>query len=213
MTIILARHGEIASTSDPHSHHTVPVEGCLSATGLKQAVLLQERLLPHRIDYIVSSPLGRALQTAQTVAEPRELPIAIADWLIEWQPSSSLRQDSTKYESIMREAVKFRLEDLCNTELGESTLQMAERVLPPFRKLLKSVGITPGHGGFLLDPNTDEKCLAIFAHGGTLNVIIRYLLDLPPSPRPTVFIPTGGYVLFKFGTLGDVSYPVLQIQN
>jgi probable phosphoglycerate mutase len=70
--LFLFRHGETDWNREGRlqGHTDTP----LNATGLAQARALAEKLLPHRLDAIVSSDLSRALTTAQIVAETLRIP-------------------------------------------------------------------------------------------------------------------------------------------
>lgn len=80
MELLLIRHAlpvrrEVATgAADPE----------LSAEGLQQAVHLAEYLATERLDAVYASPLQRARQTAQPVAERQEVEIRIAEGVAEW---------------------------------------------------------------------------------------------------------------------------------
>jgi probable phosphoglycerate mutase len=71
--LFLFRHGETDWNREGRlqGHTDTP----LNATGLAQARTLAEKLLPHRLDAVVSSDLSRALTTAQIVAETLRIPL------------------------------------------------------------------------------------------------------------------------------------------
>ena len=75
MELYLIRHAEIAG--DPHQHYQPPVEGCLSDLGCRQAAALGAALRGVKFSAVYASPLGRAIQTAHAVADPRHG----KDWL------------------------------------------------------------------------------------------------------------------------------------
>jgi len=79
--IILARHGETEWNVGEIFRGRIDVE--LNATGIKQAELLAEYLSELKIDAIYSSPLKRALKTAEIVAEYYKLRVTIAPGLID----------------------------------------------------------------------------------------------------------------------------------
>jgi broad specificity phosphatase PhoE len=71
--LFLFRHGETDWNREGRLQgHT---DTALNATGLAQARALAERLLPHRLDAVVSSDLSRARATAQIVAEVLGVPL------------------------------------------------------------------------------------------------------------------------------------------
>jgi len=86
--IILARHGETEWNVEEVFRGRIDIE--LNETGVKQAQLLSEYLSDLKIDAVYSSPLKRALKTAETIASYHKLNAEIAPGLIdfnygEWQ--------------------------------------------------------------------------------------------------------------------------------
>ena len=80
-TIYLIRHGET------EANIALKYQGCtdtpLTPNGLKQVACLAEHLRPVRFDCIYTSPMTRAVRTAQAVGEGRNIPIIIDPALIE----------------------------------------------------------------------------------------------------------------------------------
>ncbi|MFD1930490.1 MULTISPECIES: histidine phosphatase family protein [Nonomuraea] len=76
-TVLLARHGLTALTGPVLAGWTPDVH--LSDAGGAQAKALAERLAAVRLDAIVSSPLDRCQETAQAVADARDLEIQTDD--------------------------------------------------------------------------------------------------------------------------------------
>jgi len=77
--IILARHGETAWNVEEVFRGRIDVE--LNQTGLKQAELLAEYLSGQKIEAVYSSPLQRALKTAEAVARRHNLRVEIVSGL------------------------------------------------------------------------------------------------------------------------------------
>ena len=73
--IILARHGETEWNVEEVFRGRIDIE--LNETGMKQAELLAEYLRDVEIDAIYSSPLKRALKTAEIIAGYHKLVIVI----------------------------------------------------------------------------------------------------------------------------------------
>ncbi len=209
MKLYLIRHGEIAG--DPHAHYTPPVSGCLSDGGQAQAKRLGEALLGIEFHRVIASPLGRAIETAQALRSASGR-IDICDWAVEWQPSEFLKNaGNTVWEEMMERMRLLRVEETWLTEAGEGHLEMAGRVVPGILSLLKEEGILPAHGGFLVPQEAEGRTLALVAHGGSLNVLCQYLLQVPLSPRPCVSFEMTGVAVFEFIRRVDVWYPVLKI--
>ncbi len=88
MDIVLARHGETAWNVEEVFRGRIDVE--LNETGIKQAQLLGAYLSDKKIEAVLSSPLKRALKTAETIAGYHKLEVEITPGLIdldfgEWQ--------------------------------------------------------------------------------------------------------------------------------
>ncbi len=103
--IILARHGETEWNVEEIFRGKIDIE--LNETGIKQAELLAEYLRVVKIEAIYSSPLKRALKTAEVIASRHKLDVQIAPGLFdldfgEWQglPSQEVRK---KYRELYAE--------------------------------------------------------------------------------------------------------------
>ena len=79
--IILARHGETEWNVEEIFRGRIDVE--LNETGRKQAKLLAEYLSSSKIEAVYSSPLKRALKTAETIASYHKLEVIITPGLID----------------------------------------------------------------------------------------------------------------------------------
>jgi broad specificity phosphatase PhoE len=92
LTLVLTRHG-LTTRSNPEQHLGQTIDVPLSEEGRTQAIALAERIAPIAFERIVSSPLLRARQTAQAIAEapcpsprppietdPRLLEMDYGDW-------------------------------------------------------------------------------------------------------------------------------------
>jgi len=103
--IILARHGETEWNVEEVFRGRIDVE--LNETGLKQAELLGEYLSKLKIEKVYSSPLKRALRTAQGIADYQRLKVEVTPALIDfdfgkWQ-GLTVGEVKAKYESLYRE--------------------------------------------------------------------------------------------------------------
>ena len=103
--LILARHGETAWNVERVFRGRADVN--LNEVGVKQAELLGKHLSQWQLETIYSSPLKRALDTANTVARCQKLAVHIADGLTdfdygEWQ---SLPEQEVKrlYPALLNE--------------------------------------------------------------------------------------------------------------
>jgi len=103
--VILVRHGETDWNVEQVFRGRIDIE--LNETGIKQAELLAEYLSDLKIEAIYSSPLKRALNTAEIIAGYHQLSVEIASGLTdfnfgEWQGLAH-QEVKDKYRSLYAE--------------------------------------------------------------------------------------------------------------
>lgn len=208
MQVYLIRHGKMAG--DPHQYYTPPVAGCLNEKGVEQAAALGRALKGVPFDAVYASPLGRAIQTAQSFTDPAR--ITVLPWLIEWRPAHIMQGgDAANYESMLQKAAELRPEESWKTPAGEGTFEMANRIVPGWLEVLGRHGLRAGHGGYLLEKDDDAQRIALVAHGGSLCLLLAFILGIPFQPyAPIQFMETGVAVI-DFVKRLDVWYPALKI--
>jgi broad specificity phosphatase PhoE len=123
-TLILARHGETKWNVAEVFRGRADIE--LNETGTRQAELLAEYLSDFRIEAIYSSPLKRALKTAEIIARSHKTAVEIAPGLIDF--------DYGEWQGLAHEQVKARYR-----ELYAEWLQHPERVKMPGGESLPDV--------------------------------------------------------------------------
>ena len=127
--IILARHGETEWNVEEVFRGRIDVE--LNETGLRQAELLAEHLSNIKIDAIYSSPLRRALRTAEVIALYHKLKVEITPGLIDcdfgnWQ-GLHLQEVKDRYKELYTEWVNSP--HLAKIPDGESLDEVRKRAL------------------------------------------------------------------------------------
>ena len=134
--IILVRHGETEWNVKEVFRGRIDIE--LSETGLKQAQLLAKYLSDIEIDAIYSSPLKRALTTAEIMASYHKLKVEIAPGLIdfdygEWQglPHQEVRD---KYRRLYAQWINRP--DRVRMPAGESLDEVRERAMNVVDKVI-----------------------------------------------------------------------------
>ena len=134
--IILVRHGETEWNVAEIFRGRIDIE--LSETGLKQAQLLAKYLSDIEIDAIYSSPLKRALTTAEMVASYHKLKVEIAPGLIdfdygEWQglPHQEVRD---KYRRLYAQWINRP--DRVRMLAGESLDEVRKRAMKVVDKVI-----------------------------------------------------------------------------
>jgi len=127
--IILARHGETEWNVEEVFRGRIDIE--LNETGLRQAELLAEYLSGIKIDAVYSSPLRRALKTAEMIASYHKLDVEIAPGLVdfdygEWQ-SLAHQQVRDRYKELYAEWINSP--DRVKMPDGESLNDVRERAM------------------------------------------------------------------------------------
>jgi len=210
MTITLVRHGEMAG--DPFVCPGSPVEGCLADIGVAQARATAEALKNERFDIAYSSPFGRALQTAEIVLAGRDMDIRIMPFIHEWMPREEYRKlPDEEWEELMRSQGDTYAEQSWASEIGEGLLDMYTRIVPPFLAEMDKIGIHPRYGGYVPDEQAKGMSVIIFAHGGSLGVLMGFLLGVRLFPVGGFSFAHTGVAKFGFSKKGGVYYPQLII--
>jgi probable phosphoglycerate mutase len=199
-TLVLVRHGE--SEFITQGRFQGQAETPLSATGLRQAALVAERLAhPHdapalplpegALRELVHSPLRRTTQTTEAIAAAM-LPSPVA------RPDAGfLEIGQGEWEGLHRDEIGVRYADSLAawrrtpTEVwapgGESLAQVAARVRPALSGVLAALaeGGTPGSldrnqvAGYGDDTPSTLPWSIVVGHDGVFKVTLLTLFDLP----------------------------------
>jgi 2,3-bisphosphoglycerate-dependent phosphoglycerate mutase len=166
---IVVRHGETAWNAEGRiqGHLDSP----LNEEGLAQALLLGERLVREPFSQLYSSDLGRALQTAQPIAD-RSGRRVVPDARLR-ERNLGVFQGLTGAECERRSPghyARFKLRDADHViPEGESVRQVYERVSAVFADLARK------HSG---------EHAVVVTHGGVLDALYRLVNGLPlDQPR------------------------------
>lgn len=119
MKIIVVRHGESILNSKNLVCGVTNTQ--LTSVGYKQAKQLKEELKRHIVDYIYCSPLIRAKQTADVIAEGMNVPFIVDERIIErnYGDFEGIDCENPKYISL-----KWELGFKMPGKNGESIFQM-----------------------------------------------------------------------------------------
>ena len=179
--IILIRHGETEWNVAEIFRGRIDVE--LNETGTKQAELLAEYLSDAKIDAIYSSPLKRALKTAELIAGYHEVNVEIAPGLIDF--------DYGKWQGLPHQEVKDKYKELyaewinnphqMKIPAGESLDDVRERAL-----------------GVVDDVIRHEGAVALVSHRVVNKVLICALLGLDNSHFWNIKQDTCGTTIFAY---------------
>jgi len=175
--LIAIRHGETEWNSAGRFQGHLNSE--LNAEGRAQAQALGERMAAERFDLLLSSDLGRALQTASAIAmrtgheilvdaRLRERRMGIFQGLTPAEVQERYPQEYTRFKSHDPDYV---------IPEGESVRQLFERCIACFADLAER------HAGLTL---------ATITHGGVLAVLYRHARTMPlEAPRDFLLHNTG----------------------
>jgi broad specificity phosphatase PhoE len=198
---------------DPFICPERPVSGCLTEErGILQAEATAEALKNEGYDYAFSSPYGRALQTAEIVLGGRNMEIRILPYLYEWMPNRDLEKvPSTVFEEIERQAGDAYAEESWKTQMGEGYYDMCARIIPPFLQDMSRIGIHSRMGGFVPEEESKELSVIVFGHGGSLGVLLNFLLGVRPFPVVSFSFDLTGAAVVDFVERKGIYYPQLRI--
>jgi broad specificity phosphatase PhoE len=180
--LILARHGETAWNVEQVFRGRIDVE--LNQNGLKQSELLAEYLSGLNIEAVYSSPLKRALKTAEAVARRHRLKLEVSPGLNDcdfglWQ-GLSLREVKNKYGQLYEQWAESP--QLVKIPGGESLDGVRERAL----KVVN--GVMAKHSG----------AVVLVAHRVVNKVLICALLGLDNSRFWNIRQDVGGTTFFSY---------------
>ncbi len=180
--IILVRHGETEWNVAEIFRGRIDIE--LNETGIKQAELLAEYLSDVRIEAIYSSPLKRALRTAEMIADYHQLEVKIAPGLTDldfgqWQglPHQEVKG---KYEELYTEWISRP--DRVKMPAGESLNDVSKRVIGVVDEVIAKY----------------EGTVILVSHRVVSKVIICALLGLDDSHFWNIRQDTCGITAFTY---------------
>jgi broad specificity phosphatase PhoE len=140
--LILVRHGETEWNRVEIFRGRIDID--LNETGIKQAELLAEYLSEIKIDAIFSSPLKRAVKTAEIIADRQKRNVDITEGLIDFNYG--------KWQGLSHEEVKEKYEELYRDWLnrpdqvkipgGESLEDVRRRAVAVVEKIIANNGGT-----------------------------------------------------------------------
>ena len=155
MKLIILRHGETDCNAKGimQGKSNIP----LNQNGIKQVSLLKEEFEKYDIDYVISSPLKRAVQTATLVSDK---PLFLDDRLIErnlglYEGKDISTYDSKKYGNI---------QNVCTDNGVEAITDVIDRT---FDLLDEIVSL--------------DKTILLVSHSAVLKVIPYYFEGLPQN--------------------------------
>ena len=181
-TIILARHGETEWNAEEIFRGRVDVD--LNETGIREAELLAEHLSYMTIAAVYSSPLKRALQTAEMIARHHDVKVEVSPQLIDL--------DYGEWQGLSHETVRDRYGQLYHEWLNNPQLvkMPAGESLDDVRRRAIS----------LVEDITAkaEDTVVLVSHRVVHKVLICALLALDISHFWNIRIDTAGISVFAY---------------
>ena len=214
MRIIFVRHGEPNYEKD-----------CLTDTGKVQASLAAERLREEGISEIWSSPLGRAMETAEAASRVLGLPIRTLDFMreVNWgsrngspifanghpwdQADEMVRQGKDLNAPDWREDPLFRNNRVCDS---------VDRVVKGIDEWLEGLGyIREGYYYRCVRPDDMQKTVALFSHGGSSCAAMGHMLNLTfPYACALLHLEFTGITILRLDRHpGSLTLPCMELGN
>jgi broad specificity phosphatase PhoE len=192
--IILVRHGETEWNASEIFRGRADID--LNETGLRQAELLGKYLSGEKIDRIYSSPLKRAVKTAEAIAKHRKTGVNIVENLIDF--------DCGEWQGLTVEQVKDK-----DDVLYQDWLDTPEQMRIPGGETLEDVlnRAMPFVVGSVM--KCREGTIALVSHRVVLKVLICALLKLDNSHFWDIKIDNGAITRFVY----DGNHAVLTGHN
>jgi len=164
--IILVRHGE--TEWNQRGIFQGQLNSDLTETGHIQATAIAQRLQKHNFDFLYSSDLNRAQETARPISKACDLPLQLNEGLRERHYGIFQGLDKSRVSDIHSEAYAEHKSGNPRYVIpkGESMFQFQKRVWTCLENLAVQ------HEG---------KSLVIVTHGGTIAVIIYKILKMDLS--------------------------------
>jgi len=164
--ILLIRHGATELTGRvlygrmPGVH--ISAEGCRQAQALSQA--LKER---YEVDEIISSPLERALETAQYLADTLRLPIETDDDIVELDYGNWMGLTFAEIRESDEWQHYNRLRSISSPPKGELMMQVQARAWTALEKILSR------------HAQRETATVVMVSHGDVIRALLILLLGMP----------------------------------
>jgi broad specificity phosphatase PhoE len=171
--LVLLRHGQtdynVAGRMQGH------IDSVLTETGLEQAAQVAPAIARLAPDRIISSDLGRAVDTAEAVAAVRGQPVKLdarlrETHLGEWQ-GQTVEQIEEGYPGAI---ATWRSDPAWAPPGGESRIEVVRRALPVVEELDEEFS------------SPSDSTAVLIAHGGLIAGLVCGLLALPTSTWPAI---------------------------
>jgi len=181
--IYLVRHGETDWNKNLRFQGQTDI--LLNETGIQQAIKVREFLKNKKLNYIFSSDLSRAIQTAEIIADNHNLKLIKYQGLREMNFGEWEGMTYTEIKENYPELVNKWFEDpsSVNPPGGESLQDFQDRVSDDFNEIINK--------------HRDKKLLAV-AHGGVIRTWLASVLKMPLAHYWKLEVDNTGISLLKY---------------
>ncbi len=163
-TCYLVRHGTTAWVDENILHGITDIP--LNDNGINQAKETAKALKGIKVDFLFSSPLSRAFQTAEIIGQELALkPIAIEDvkeMSFGWMEGTKFKEGDFDRNHSFRSWFNQFKEDFVRWISGESKKRFSRRVLCGWQKILDQ---------------SNGRDFVLVAHSGVIHAIMRHCFD------------------------------------
>jgi broad specificity phosphatase PhoE len=186
-TILLIRHGENDFLKQGRLPGHLP-DIHLNKRGREQASALAETLLAAPVRAIYSSPLERAVETAEPLAQALGLSIQLRPALLdtdvgEWQGLQHRKlHKSSLWKQVQEQPSTFRFPG------GESFMELQDRLVREFELIRKA--------------HKPKDTLAVVFHADPIKLVLAHFLGLPLDNFPRLGVAAGSVSILVAGKSG-----------
>jgi len=197
-TLYLIRHGE--SEGNVRDDLWEWTDCSLTARGRAQMERLADRLRTEPLDVIYSSTMRRARESAEILAASTRAPIIYVDWLREMNFGDldlmTMDEVNRIYPGLWERPLTSWEDGYPN---GETVRTFYDRV-------------TTGVKSLLADPHGPAH-MALLGHGGSLEMVLMFLLDMTVFPLWRFDIGNGSLSIIHIKQVIQDVHPVLALLN
>lgn len=165
MRILFTRHGQTDWNKEMKIQGRVDIP--LNEEGIKQAKELHDKLLDTHIDFVISSPLSRALETAKLIRGERDIPLFTDERILEEYYGEMEGKSRLNNPAYLKQRTSF----FKRYPKGESYFDVYHRVASFFEDLKKRF--------------PPSSTILIVGHGGMSRVVNIYFKDMENDDFPS----------------------------
>jgi len=159
----------------------------LNEEGRKQAARLAEWLGPVPIEALYSSPLERAVETAEPIAKSHGLDVQIRESL-----------GDTRYGELTGQAI----EDILKTDMWEKFRAYPSRTRFPGAETIYEVQVRVVAELEKILQAHPEGNIAVVAHGDVIRVAVTHYIGLPLDLIGRIWVSPASLTILRFGEWG-----------